>query len=183
MDKDTTSIILEIKEATNKNKVVGLSINFLKKKKSLVVLEYIQCPAIALLGVTLKHVKWFASDRRFYVILAPLAASHTSAHLLWLVLFFSHFFLILVQVLALASYTVPHLPAFHSLCLPLHAHLSVRVMQKWKLTPSRAHLPKMPTQVGRLANTRDSRVHLCCTIEENHLFYGDVHNLNREKKC
>lgn len=37
---------------------------FLKKKKSLVVLEYIQCPAIVLLCVSLMHVMWFVSHRQ-----------------------------------------------------------------------------------------------------------------------
>lgn len=41
-----------------------MSFFFFLKKKSLVVLEYIQCPAIVLLCVSLMYVMWFVSHRQ-----------------------------------------------------------------------------------------------------------------------
>lgn len=78
IDRDTTSIIVRDKTKQQKQKKWVWAFNelffFLKKKKSLAVLEYIQCPAMVLLCVSLMRVMWFLS---LNAILAPEAVTHS----------------------------------------------------------------------------------------------------------
>lgn len=82
-----------------------------------------------------------------------------------------------VQVLALAAYPPPSSQIF-TLFVFFYMQTRHRQPRTGNETPSPQ---KNATQVGCLAKALEGRVCLCGTTQEHHLFYCDVHNLNRER--
>lgn len=133
------------------NETCGWAFNFfpfLKKKKSLVVLEYIQCPAFVLLLVS--GCMWCGlchTGRGFNVILAPLAASHHIRSSSQAGACLSGCLCVYMCVLALAAFSLPPSLPFCSLCPSLHAYPS-STRRKW--TPLKKRHPSwLPSKSTR----------------------------------
>lgn len=122
------------------------------------------------------------TGRGFYVILALLAAFHTSTHpprlmLVCLCVGPYKYSVCVHELLNPSCFSWPLSPSFSALLfLSSPACTPIIHSQAQEMKP-----PKNATQVGCLAKALEGRVCLCRKIEELHLFCCDVHNLNRER--